>query len=126
MDKQTEIMWEAEFVKQYPKPEDSRWWPRLARHELREANKATLRAKLYSLYHERRIKPLGPAEFECMVNQHYALYLREVASRSNLRTCPWKTWKKECYDRFDAIFSAEPTYALEELRKGNLLIEGNV
>lgn len=124
MDKQTEIMWEAEFVKQYPKPEDSRWWPRLASKELSEANKSAIRARVFHWYEDGVV---NSRNLEDYVNFHYREHLRKYSgNKSTPLPCAWGDWKKECYDRFNAIFSAEPTYALEELRKGNLLIEGNV
>jgi hypothetical protein len=123
MDKQTEIMWEAEFVKQYPKPEDTRLRPRLASKELREASNAAIRARIHCLYISYNQNPTYIADQDLEKLQRIFPELRQSKSVTD---CPWKIWNKECYDRFNAIFSAEPVYAIEELRKGNLLIEGNI
>lgn len=132
MDKQTQIMWEAEFVKQYPKPD----YEILGVEELVEINRILFEAKHPEIM-ETIQKSLDLTDYRDYYQWSAATekHRREVYDTVEIRCLlgrqeramqPWENWKKECYDRFDAIFSAEPTYALLELRKGNLLIEGNV
>lgn len=119
MDKQTERMWEAEFRKQYPKPENAVWRPLEAGIEFHEANNAAIRAKVHAMHVEYGItRHVTDGD----VHAYKRYYLKERPSQDS----PWVKWKKECYERFNTIFSASPVYALEELRKGNLLVEGNI
>lgn len=130
MDKQTEIMWEAEFIKQYPLPEPEEI---LGLQELYEANQVMFEIK-YPEYVEdikKGHKHPNPYAFLLALDIHFKYVydnfeVEDMRYRSMEPVMHWEDWKEECMERFSAIFSASPVYALEELRKGNLLIEENV
>lgn len=128
MDKQTEIMWEEEFQKQYPKPD----YEILGLQELFEVNRI-----LFEFRNPEVMDALNRGHdnnnpwrylsandtYSSEVYNNHKIYKLKYEHEQDMK--PWNDWRQECYDRFDAIFSASPVYALEELRKGNLLIEEN-
>lgn len=129
MDKQTEIMWEEEFQKQYPKPD----YEILGLKELFEVNRI-----LFEFHNPKVMDAFNKGHdnsnpwrylyandiYNREVYANYKIY--ELQYKHEMDMKPWNDWRQECYARFDAIFSASPVYALEQLRNGNLLIEGNI
>lgn len=109
MDKQTEIMWEAEFLKQYPLQQETE-------------DEICFRTQANIAVHDAVVS--GGNRLFSYLADYGIMYLFEY--RNPYDTPARKAWHRECKQRFEAIFSASPVYALEELRKGNLLIEENV
>lgn len=109
MDKQTEIMWEAEFLKQYPLQEET-------------GDQLCFRVQANIAVHDALLAG-GNWRFKHL---EYCDPMYLFSSKNPYDTKARQEWYRECKQRFQAIFSAQPVYALEELRKGNLLIEENV
>ena len=107
MDKQTEIMWEEEFLKQYPLTE-----------ETAEQKVAQMRAN-------REVYKAVENSLHSRVGEYTRQYMYMMYN-SPSNSIARQHWYNGCKQRFEAIFSAQPVYALEELRKGNLLIEENI
>ena len=103
MDKMTQRLWDAEFEKQYPKPEGDLSDSAESLAAFLKANTATQKS------------PLG---FFAV-----AIISSWKSSFEALHITPWSKWRTECLDRFQAIYKAQPLQALEALRSGNLLID---
>lgn len=130
MDKQTEIMWEAEFLKQYPQPGPEEI---LGLQELFEANALMFEMEYPAFVAdiEKGHKHPNPYVLLLALDMQFKyvydnFQVEDMMYESRKPVMHWESWRDECKQRFYAIFSASPVYALEELRKGNLLIEENV
>lgn len=106
MDAMTQRLWDSEFEKQYPKPQRC-YIPYYAISEYIDACDAVYAATYGDDIFCRR------SDFAQM---YHSIYCSENVD-------PWHSWRKECLDRFQAIYKAQPIQALESLRSGNLLID---
>lgn len=106
MDAITQRMWDAEFEKQYPKPDSMQKFPSDECMALIEASHAALSASA-----GRHVDLFN------VITKTYRSWKLEQESS------PWSQWRDECLSRFQAIYKAQPLQALEALRNGNLLID---
>lgn len=125
MDAMTERAWEEEFVRQYPAPDAMYFSPVFIEEVTMAREEALLQIAGYVKPGKWSVLLGGESAHSIAIHNRAVLTVLQdeikVSERAKAR--PYIAWRDECKARFEAIFRAEPSYAIAQLKNGNLFIE---